>query len=500
MSLSFRDLVLIFFKFRVRILAFFGFCIAVSILLSLITPSLFQSDASILIKFGREFTYSPEIGSNTNQIIPNPSDAEEILNTEVQLLLSRDVIVAAIATVGLEHIYPSLAPPGEEPDLEQAVDRFTSSYSATPLRTSNVVQLSFRHHDPLVAQTVLAAVIQVFRDKSLNVYAGSQTTFFLEQKTAALKRYDEASVRLRDFRSRYGAIAYGGEAPLLLQQRADLESLAIRSDIDLGAARERTANLEHQADTTPEEVIAYTDKEQSRVIDDAKTKLLNLRLRERELTSQFSDNSRPLEQVRSEIAIAERFLAQQSAQFTGTVRQSRNENLVNVQQSLQKSSADLAALTEQSRIFQSKLKDVDDRIAAIAEHEPERWSLEQEVAAAEDDVKQFSAKLDQARAADSLNEDRIGNVAVVQFPSLANPRHPIRPKPGINLLVGLLAGIMGGVVVALLSELTADTFYDPSRAERQLELPILAVFNAPSANEFSWRQLVKKWGIVAGAR
>ncbi len=493
-SLSFRDLVLIFFKFRGRLLAFMGICLFGAAVLTLATPAQFESDASILIKFGREFTYRPEVGANSNQVIATPSDVEEILNTEVQLLLSRDVVLGAIDHVGLARIYPALAGNGGSPDLERAVDRFMTAYSATPLRTSNIVQLSFRHHDPAVAQETLAAIIQVFRDKSLTVYTDSQTNFFLDQKNQALRRYTDAAARLRDFRTRYGAIAYMGETPLLLQQRADLEALASRADVDLAAAKERSASLRRQSENTPPEVTAYTDKEQSRVIDDAKTKLLNLRLRERELTAQFSDDSRPLKQVRDEIAIAEHFLSQQSAVFTGTVRRSRNETLIGVEQDLQKSTADLAALTGQTLSFRQKLKEIDDRIAANAEHEPERWALEQEVEAAQEDVKQFGSKLDQAHASDSLNEDRIGNVAVVQSPSLADKRLPVRPKPGTNFLIGLLAGIMGGVVIGLLSELASDTFYDPMRAERLTNVPVLAVFNTPEDERDPW--WLRRWHAV----
>lgn len=474
--LTLRDLLQILFRHRLRIEIWLALCLIASVVLTLATTRVYQSEASVLIKFGREFVYRPELGADANQVIAAQNDSEVILNTQVELLKSRDVIDRTIARVGLARLYPRLADRAGR-GAEEAASRFASAFSATPLRTSNILQLSFRHTDPALAQETLDDLIQVFRDKSLDVYTSSQTRFFEDQLAAAQRRFTTASAALAAFRTKLGPLGYAQTLPLMLQSRADLAALAARADADLASAEARAAGLKTQIAQTPADVTAYTDSEQSRVLDDAKTKLLNLRLREQELLAQFTEDARPVRQLRKEIVIAETFLRQQSGQFAGTVRKARNETVVTLEQDLGRAQAEVLGLAMRRRQLGESIASLDRQIAEGSGHDGERWALEQAAETEQASVKQFAEKLTLARASDSLNADRVGNVSIVQAPSLPPRNQPLRPSALANLLVGLVAGVLGGIVIALLSELSSDTIYDPARAERALDLPMVAVFN-----------------------
>jgi uncharacterized protein involved in exopolysaccharide biosynthesis len=228
-----------------------------------------------------------------------------------------------------------------------------------------------------------------------------------------------------------------------------------RTDGDLAAMLDRVTNLRKQVETTPAEITAHVDKEPSRVVDDARSKLLNLRLREQELLVQFADDSPPLRQVRAEIRLAEGFLRQLNTEFSGTVRQARNTTLIAIEQELSRSDADRAALAARTASLRDELAKLDGQIESISRHDPERWSLERAVDTARAEVKQITARLEQARLLDALNENRIGNISIIQAPSLPDVREPTRPRWSINLGVGLMIGLLLSVVIAVLSELRA---------------------------------------------
>jgi uncharacterized protein involved in exopolysaccharide biosynthesis len=430
-------------------------CLLVSIVVTLLTRSVYQSDAIIVVKFGREFVYRSEVGDANNQPIPTSASTEELLNTLVQLLQSRDIAGATLSAVGPERLYPDLRLSNGQPDLSRATDRFIRAFSARPLRSSNVVQLSFQHPDPQLAEKTLATMIQVFRDRSLSIYANSQTEFFKQQGEFAQTRMVAAADKLADFRTRYGALAYENGLPLLLQQRGDLAALVSRTDADLAAANDRVVNLRKQAETTPAEITAHVDKEPSRVVDDARSKLLNLRLREQELLIQFADESPPLRQVRAEIRLAEQFLRQQLAEFSGTVRQARNTTLIAIEQELSRSDADRASLAARAASLRDELAKLDGQIESISRHDPERWSLERAVDTARAEVKQITARLEQARLLDALNENRIGNISIIQAPSLPDVREPTRPRWSVNLGIGFVLGLILSGLIAVLTELRA---------------------------------------------
>jgi len=430
-------------------------CLLLAVVVTLLMKPVYQSDSVIVVKFGREFIYRSEVGEAANQSVPTSANTEELLNTLVQLLQSRDIARATLAAVGAERLYPDLRLSDGQPDLTKATERFGRSFSARPLRSSNVVQLSFQHSDPALAQSTLATLIQIFRDRSLSIYANSQTEFFVQQSELAQSRMVTAADKLADFRTRYGALAYENGLPLLLQQWSDLSALVARTDGDLAAAIDRVKNLRKQAEATPAEITAHVDKEPSRVVDDARSKLLNLRLREQELLVQFADDSPPLRQVRAEIRLADQFLRQLTTEFSGTVRQARNPALMAVEQELVRTDADRASMAARVATLREELGKLDGQIATVSKQDPERWSLERAVDTARAEVKQITTRLEQSRLLDALNENRIGNIGIIQAPSMPDVREPTRPRWSVNLGLGLVIGLVLSIGIAVLLELRA---------------------------------------------
>src|SRR5689334_21801660 len=74
-----------------------------------ITP-LYQSDSKVLIKAGREFLP----GSDESRSSPNApsSTMQEAINSEIEILTSRDLTLEVLSQVGIDNVYPKLANPG----------------------------------------------------------------------------------------------------------------------------------------------------------------------------------------------------------------------------------------------------------------------------------------------------------------------------------------------------------------------------------------------------
>lgn len=484
LSFTTRDLVLILFRHRQRALTAFFLCLAVAVAFSLLVRPVYQSEASILVnKLGREFTFRSELSLGASSVIPMTTDPEEILNTQVQLMRSRDVIFATIGRIGLEQLYPQLVRPGEVPDMDKAVEKFGDSLQTVPQRTSNILHIAFRHPNRELAAATLDVLIQIFRDKSINVYINTQTRFYEDQVVQARDRFTQADRKLTAFRQERGVLAFEPNKALLFQQRVNFDTELKKVNADLAGSAERIQALQQSIDQVPRDVTAFIDTQQSRVVDDARSKLLNLKLRQQEIAANFAPNSRQVQQVNQEIAIAEQFLAQQSTKFAGTVRKARNEVLTALETDLSRATADQKGLEGRQRSLTAQIADIDAQIAAMTAGDTERWSLERDVAAAQDYLKIFMVKLEEARAADSLNQSRIGNIAIVQAPSIPDPRQPVQPRPLLYSILGILAGLFSAFVVALLSELASDTIYDPVRTERLLDIPTLAVFNLAGNGE-----------------
>jgi uncharacterized protein involved in exopolysaccharide biosynthesis len=124
------DSIIAMFRRQRRVLAVSATSVAalLALILALQTP-LFESTALLLVKFGRELIYQPEVGEGQAF---TQRDKQAILNSELAILLSQPVMEGVIRDVGFESLYPDLAE--REAALESAgegVDRASRCPPAT---------------------------------------------------------------------------------------------------------------------------------------------------------------------------------------------------------------------------------------------------------------------------------------------------------------------------------------------------------------------------------
>ena len=111
-------------------------------------------------------------------------------------------------------------------------------------------------------------------------------------------------------------------------------------------------------------------------------------------------------------------------------------------------------------------------LVKLNENERRIVKLQRNVALDEASYRKYAAGLEQSRFDAALEEQRISNISIVQTASY-DP-NPIFPHVMLNLALGLLAGICGGVALALTLERFGRTVRSRENVERDLSLPALA--------------------------
>jgi capsular polysaccharide biosynthesis protein len=84
----------------------------------------------------------------------------------------------------------------------------------------------------------------------------------------------------------------------------------------------------------------------------------------------------------------------------------------------------------------------------------------------------YAQKRDEAQMADAMNEDRLLNIAVAQYPTFSMT--PFRPKPLVNVVLGALTGMFLASFLAFFAEMGRSTIATPYEADRLLQYPLLA--------------------------
>lgn len=473
--MTLRDLLQIAFRFRwhatiVLAAAFFG-----ALALSLFMTPIYQSNAVVLVKFGREFVYRPEVGAagGASQMVAPIIDRDEVLNEQVQILKSRDVVQGAVRAVNPLRLYRSLPrDPIERED--EAIRRFERALTITPVRNSSTIRIAFEHPDPDIAREALDHFVELFRENSIRAYAQLQTSFFEEQERGARARLKAAEDRLAAFRRDNGDGGYDEQIPLRVRQSVDLDNAQKSVEAAIAEARQRIDVLKRQMEATPRIIESYREAETARIVEEARSKLLSLRLREQELLAQFTDHSERVAQVRQEIAVAQRELDKREKEFAGRIRTGLNDTYVALERDLLRAQADVDALSQRRDALAEQRRNVLALLDNISNSQSELRAIERDVVAGDQTLRSILIKLEEARVYDALNREKIGSLQVVQQATRPDPQRPIRPEPLFYIIAGILGGLLGAVVLVGAAELLSDTISVPERAVSSFGLPVLA--------------------------
>ena len=106
-AIGLREFLSVLFKRKSTILVTFLTVVATVTVGTFLLPPTYEAQARLLVKVGRENVYRSEVGGDTSQILS--VNNEEIVNSETNILTSRDLIEKVVSTLTVQQLYPDLA-------------------------------------------------------------------------------------------------------------------------------------------------------------------------------------------------------------------------------------------------------------------------------------------------------------------------------------------------------------------------------------------------------
>lgn len=399
---------------RLMVASIFGaVMLTVGLFTALATP-MYEATSLLLIKFGREYVYQDDVGGGGGGIVPR--GRETLINSEIQILRSAEVVKGVVETMGVETLYPqlALAPPPGQPIESIAAARFLANLQVRQVQDADVIQVSLRNSDPQVTARAVNLLVDLFKEKHLEAFGEPQATAFLEEKAAkASEELKAAEAKLLEFQAEHPQFSLEDKDALLLRERTELETALRDVENQIVTARQRS----------------LTDDP---AVPGAQEQLLTLRLQERKLLNTHNEDSRQVQNVRREIALVEEFLKNSAADSTGRHGQ------------------ELGLLAARRQRLEQRLAAVDADMQSLPALSSRYRELQRDVVAKEGSYERIQQRLEKARTSAEMDRQKIANISVIQ-PAYA-PLQPVSPRPMLNLLAALVVG--GGLAVgaALLTE------------------------------------------------
>jgi uncharacterized protein involved in exopolysaccharide biosynthesis len=363
-----------------------------------LTP-IYRSTAVVLVKPGREFAYSLELGSRPVA----PKQMDTVVMADLEILHSEDLLRDVVATLGPARLYPEpeasgllalrnaalrklrvwllLPSDGKSDRLHAAVRKFRHDFTATAVPGAEVIRISFQHADPQLAAEAVNHVVDRFKEHHLRAYSEPLSKGFLEQNVARhqseLVRVEE---RQRALEEEHPLLAVENPAQALEQERAQLA-------LSLKQVRNEVAALNKR--------VAY------------------LKTHEASLPRTSSQ--------REELAV----------QITAGI-------------------AEAHAQVARQRGLEEQLADVEDQLHTLPTHMNSYRSLLRERDFVERRFRVYAESFEGALISEEMDRQKIANLSVIQRARPASV--PSRPKKLLNLIVGAGLGLGLGLGLAFLRD------------------------------------------------
>jgi uncharacterized protein involved in exopolysaccharide biosynthesis len=457
----------ILFKERLKlIIVFVVLCVVVIGYSYLLTPY-YEATSRLLVKSGREF----QTRSDPNQptvAVPS-STKQEIVNSEIQILTSRDLIEAVINKIGVEKLYPGSG------TIDTAVRDFTSDFKASPVEQADVIDVSYRNRDHDLAVEALNDVVELYQQKHAEMFADPRYKF-LEQQTKQYQDQLDAVVKKEaDIRNTKSLFDVESQRAKLLDDRAATGSILEQLRSQSIDAHQRIDFLTNRLKTTPALITA--GESQADVVEQAKARLLDLQVRQQQLKERYVGDVKPLQDADAEIGKLKDLLSRNDPMNRKEWSQ-RNGAYDDMVLALNRAMADAAPLDQQIALRQKQAQSIDERLRDLQDGATAIADLERERQVLEELVHTYRTRYEDARMNEDLDRERVVSVSVIQRPDA--PLRPAGPRHLPFILGGVLIGLIGASGVLLYFLVFRETLITVESVERIIGLPVVASVAARS--------------------
>jgi succinoglycan biosynthesis transport protein ExoP len=374
------------------------------------------------------------------------------------------------------------APTAEDDDavLGRIAGQIRGGLSVEPVRTTQLVQLSFRAATPEFAARAANAFAEAYIDMGVEdryATAGKASTFLSSQIEKLKQEIQDRESQLQAFSRRSDIVSLDPGANVILKRLEALNDQYINSK---KLRIEREAQY-HETLNGPRGSMA--DSLSTGVVSDQRGQILKLEREYENKLKTYKPDFPDMVALKAEIEKARQHLSEVVGE---QVDKAQNNALAAYQTALRQEQAlenDLSALKREA---------IDQNSAAF-----EYTNLKVEVQTRRDLMDELLRKQSETEVAVRLQDTRQSNIRIIDKAMV--PGGPFQPSLRKDVSYGLLLGLLFGVGCAVLIEFLDRTVKSPEEIERKLGLPTLAVIQDLMESGKSYGYSAYGYGYGEGA-
>ena len=482
-----RDsLAILFRQRRVVILSFIGLFVAIGVFTLLFTER-YKAQMLILVEQGERA--NPVVTAGPNSLFDTrPGGAtEEQLNSEVELLRSRDLLEQVVVACGLDAKSDSFRSrlagqgPSREESIAQAVRELANKLDIQVVRRSNIISVGYGSSDPPLAARVLKTLADGYLKKHAAVHRPPGAVDFFQQETTQYQKgLREAEEQLVRFTQDAGVVSAPLETEVVLRRQSDFEAMQGETLAGIAQTQQRIRSLAGQAASIPSrQTTQVRVSDNAQLLGQLKATLLTLELKRTELLTKYEPSYRPVKEVDTQVAQARDAIAAAEKSQGKEETTDRDPHGEAVREDLTKARADLAGLQARGTAIAQLAPAYAGRARFLQQKGIEQQDLVRNAKAAEENFMLYLRKQEEARISDALDTRKILNVTIAQTATV--PTLPVHSGLWYFLVSGLIASL-ASIGLGFGKDYLDPTLRTPHEVEVALDIPVLMTVPKKKAN------------------
>jgi uncharacterized protein involved in exopolysaccharide biosynthesis len=475
-TVSLKDLTAILDRRKRLILTVFVLVVAGVAGGTLLTPKQYETRMKVLVKNERaDMIVSPD-SNGSSGYHGEVSEAE--INSEIELLTSNNLLQQIVEKCGLDRLREVAAPlpaEGQAVAMERAVKRLGRDLKVSPVRKANIILVEYADTNPHRAVAVLSQLADLYLEEHLRVHGTPGTyEFFKGQASRYQQELQDAESRLAAFRRTENIDMLAEQKNVLLQKATESEAALLQSEAAAGEYAQKIAGTRRQLAAAQPRVVTQTRTLSNQYsVDHLNSMLAELRNRRTGLLAKFRPEDRMVQEVDQEIANTQAAL-DEAVKMTG-VDQATDINPLHqaLAIDLAKQETELSGIDSRRQVLAGQTAAYRGQLTKLGGATAAFDDLVRTQKEAEDNYLLYSKKTEEARIAESLDRQKIANVAIAETP--IEPHVPFKPNVPLNLALGVfMAGFLSLGAGFSAEYLQGDAVQQPEELEALTGLPVVA--------------------------
>ena len=475
---------------RYRGVAFFTFLCLCGSVLAIVAFMKPEYEASMKVLVKRERMDPVMTASPAEQSRERVEVTEDELNSEVELLKSRDLLQRVALEVGLikssgeaSLVEASRATPQSLPAapgivLSRAVNALQQGLQVEAIRKSTLIQLRYRSTDPEQAASVLSNLGRFYVERHLALQRPlGAYEFFHDQTRTFSDTLDEAEAQLADFGRSQQVVAPVSERDSTLTALAEFEASLLRTRAQMAEVEQRMSTLARQIDDTPTrqttQMHTATDVERIR---DLKSKIFDMDRRQADMLRFFNPQYPPLLQLADQLTQARTALTETERTPVSSLTSDQNPTHQWLRDEAARARTERDGLTARVQALTRSVDEYRAKAVRLDEVRAQQDGLLRAVKTARERFELYQRKQEEARISDALDRTRVADVVIAEEPVV--PTLPSNSRRLAFAFLGFVLSGAGGVVVALVCHYANPYFRAGEEVQAFLGVPVLATLPA----------------------